>query len=88
MTVWIKIKSSVQDIFDKTKDLYLCALYIPPSNSPYYSDDIFVNLQDDIMNFGKNEDCILLVGDMNGRSARIHLLTHQEINTLMIFPQL
>ena len=28
--VWIKIKSSVQDVFDKTKDLYLCAraLYI------------------------------------------------------------
>ena len=23
------------------------------------------------MKFGKNEDCILLVGDMNGRSARI-----------------
>ena len=32
---------------------------------------IFVNVQDDIMKFGKNEDCILLVGDMNGRSARI-----------------
>ena len=44
---------------------------ISPSNSPCYSDDIFVNLQDDIMKFGKNEDCILLVGDMNGRSARI-----------------
>ena len=69
--VWIKIKSSVQDIFDKTKDLYLCALYIPPSNSPYYSDDIFINFQDDIIKFGKNEDCILLEGDMNGRSARI-----------------
>ena len=69
--VWIKIKSSVQDIFDKTKDLYLCALYIPLSNSPYCSDDVFVNLKDDIMKYDKNEDCILLVGDMIGRSARI-----------------
>ena len=58
----LKIKSSVQDIFDNTKDLYLCALYIPPSNLRYYSDDIFVTLQDDIMkSSGKNEDCILLV---------------------------
>ena len=49
----------------------MCIIYFPPSNSPYYSDEIFVNLQDDIMKFGKNEDCICLLGDINGRTARI-----------------
>ena len=36
---------------------------------PYYSDAIFTNIQSDIMNYSKNDDCIIFVGDFNARTS-------------------
>ena len=66
--IWIKLKSCINDLSTVSKDsLYLCATYIPLEGSPYYSDEISANIQSDILNYSKNDDCIILVGDLNAR---------------------
>ena len=47
----------------------MCATYILLEDSPYYSDEIFTNIQSDIWNYSNNDDCIILVGDFNARTS-------------------
>ena len=44
---------------------------IPPVKSPYNSEDIFPSIQNDILFLNKNESCVLLIGDMNARTANL-----------------
>ncbi len=46
--IWIKLK---KEILCLDEDLYLCASYIPPRESPYYNEDIFSTLQSEIIYF-------------------------------------
>lgn len=56
-----------KDFFGLEKDLFICACYIPPLNSPYYKDDFSI-LEDDISHLsGKGN--ILVIGDLNARIA-------------------
>lgn len=51
--------------FGLEKDLFICACYIPPVNSPYY-DDEFLKLETEISQVSDKRN-ILLVGDLNAR---------------------
>ena len=59
----------MRNLSNKLKDLYICIAYILPVKSPYYSEDIFPSIQNDILLFNKNESCLLLIGDINARTA-------------------
>ena len=50
------------------KDIFLCAIYIPPRNSPYFNIDVFNDLENDIAKFS-NEDYVILSGDFNARTG-------------------
>ncbi len=39
---WLKIH---KELLPSRKDIFLCAIYIPPSESPYYSEDMFSTLE-------------------------------------------
>ncbi len=64
--IWIKLK---KEILCLDEDLYLCASYIPPRESPYYNEDIFSTLQSEIIYF-QSLDPVLLMGDLNTRTGR------------------
>ena len=47
------------------RDLYLCGIYIPPVDSPYFEEDIFDTLHSDIA-YLQAQGNELLTGDLNG----------------------
>ena len=59
--IWLKLSSCIRNLSNELKDLYICITYIPPVKSPYYSEDIFPSIQNDILFFNKNESCVLLM---------------------------
>lgn len=56
-------------ILENNRDVYLCAVYIQPSNSPYYVEEDFKELQKEISHF-QTLGSILLCGDLNARTGR------------------
>ncbi len=62
--IWFKLDKSF-GILDK--DLFICGLYIPPSDSPYYDDEVFDTSQEE-MNPYQTLGKILLCGDLNARN--------------------
>ena len=64
--IWIKIHSN---ILENNRDVYLCAIYVPPSNSPYFAEEVFEELQKEI-SFYQSLGSILICGDLNARTGR------------------
>ena len=62
--IWLKLDKV---FFGLEKDLFICACYIPPVNSPYY-DDNFLKLETEIPQVSDKGN-ILLIGDLNARIA-------------------
>ena len=67
--LWIKLKTKTKNMLNEIKFVYICAAYVPPANSKYYSDEIFSNIEKDITFYSRNGDCIILVGDFNVRTS-------------------
>lgn len=44
----------------------MCAIYIPPSESPYYNEEIFDTIQEQIIYF-QTQGNVLVCGDLNAR---------------------
>lgn len=61
---WLKLN---KDFFGFKKDLYLCAVYIPPQNSVHSNDDL-LDLESEVTKFSVNGD-IALIGDFNARTG-------------------
>ena len=63
---WVEI---LNDISDKSKNVLLGCVYIPPEFSPYSSDEAFLQLEDELIthsNFSKN---VALIRDFNSRTS-------------------
>ncbi|EDO38264.1 predicted protein [Nematostella vectensis] len=65
--IWCKLDKRLLSL---DEDIFICACYIPPSNSPYFDDEVFSNLENDIALF-KGHGKILLLGDMNARTGNL-----------------
>ena len=63
--VWLKLK---KDLTSNTQNIFICAIYIPPAESPYFKDQTFSDLEGDITHF-QTQGNILIVGDLNARTA-------------------
>ena len=76
MFVWWKLDKS---FFNFEKDIYVCSVYIPPSNSTFYSsykgNDPFNELQQQISFYSRKGD-IILNGDFNARKGNL-----EDLNT-------
>lgn len=64
--IWLKLK---REIVTSDQDIYLCAIYIPPTDSPYYCGDYFQTLQSEILHF-QSMGSVLPMGDMNARTGK------------------
>ena len=71
--LWFKLKnfSSSNILTGNTKYLHICAVYIPPESSPYFKDDIFYDISNDINNFENLQTPIMLCGDFNSRTGKL-----------------
>lgn len=74
--VWLKINNQLSQT---TKDIFLCALYIPPSESPYYNENIFETLHSQINHF-QALGSVLVCGDFNARTGSLHDYTTDNGN--------
>jgi len=63
--IWLRIDQTL-GITDR--DLYLCAIYIPPVDSPYFEEDIFDTLHSETAYF-QAQGNVLLTGDLNARTG-------------------
>jgi len=68
---WLEINKTVTTT---EKNIFLCATYIPPAESPYFNEDSFSILEVDI-NYFQSQGSVLLCGDLNAR-------TGEELDTL------
>ena len=63
--IWLRLDQTL-GITDR--NLYVCAIYIPPVDSPYFEEDIFETLHSEIAYF-QAQGNVLLTGDLNGRTG-------------------
>jgi len=61
---WLKINQ----IGISTKEIYLCAIYIPPADSPYHEEEYLNNIHTEISHF-QAQGNVLLCGDFNARTG-------------------
>ena len=74
--MWCKLSKEVAGY---EKDVYICALYIPPQNSPHFHTEIFEELENSIINYS-SKGHILLLGDFNARTGKYTDLISKEGN--------
>ena len=67
----IKNLNSFNTLAGNANHLYLCACYIPPITSPYFNEEIFHDLNEDVNNFSNSQSPLLLCGDLNSRTGNI-----------------
>ncbi len=72
---WLKIH---KELLSSRKDIFLCAIYIPPSESPYYSEDTFSTLEEETSHF-QAQGNVLICGDLNARTG-LHRHTREQIH--------
>lgn len=64
--IWLKISKSI-GICDK--NIYLCAAYTPPSESPYFTEEFFNTLHTEIVHF-QAQGNVMVCGDFNARTGK------------------
>ncbi len=63
--LWLKIKKG---IISTSQPVFLCAIYIPPLESPYFQEETFQNIEQEISHF-QAQGNVLLMGDFNSRTG-------------------
>ena len=64
--IWMKLNS---DFFGLEEDIFVCGLYIPPSNSEYFKNqdiDLFDQLKSDLVKYNSKGQTII-IGDLSAR---------------------
>ena len=66
--IWLRLN---KQIFGFEDDIFLCGIYIPPKDSPYWPKDVYNCLEKDVMSLSQRGQ-ITLMGDMNARTSDIN----------------
>ena len=53
------------------KDLFLCGVYIPPEKSVYFENEIFDELENDIVYAFASRRNVMILGDFNARTCKL-----------------
>ena len=64
-SIWLEIS---KELTTTERNVYLCATYIPPIESPYFSEDMIPTLEDEISIF-QAQGHIVVCGDLNARTG-------------------
>ena len=86
--IWFEVS---KNFFEKiNSNLLICAIYSQPRSSAYYSEEIWEEIEHDLINLTSNDPyapspfCIM--GDMNGRVAEESEFIQKSINDDIIIP--
>ena len=74
--IWLKLE---KELSLTDRELFICAIYIPPSESPYFSEDIFLTLETEISHF-KAQGNVLICGDTNTRTGTLTDLIDPQVD--------
>ena len=72
--VWLKLK---KELLLTDRELFVCAIYIPPSESPYFSEDTFHILETEISHF-QAQGNVLICGDTDACTGTLTDLTDPQ----------
>ena len=67
--LWVSVDKQLTKL---TETLYLGAVYIPPENSRFYTNDDFEILETSVANFCSNNKFVILAGDFNSRTSELN----------------
>ncbi len=73
--IWLKLK---KELLLTDRELFVCTIYIPPSESPYSSEDTFLTLETEISYF-QAQGNVLICGDTNARTGTLTDLTDPQV---------
>ena len=73
-SIWLKIN---KEAVSTDKDVFMCAAYIPPSESPYHNESSFSILEDEISRY-QSQGNVLICGDLNARTGTEPDLIHTK----------
>ena len=76
--IWFEINKNL--FYNINKNLRACAFYSPPSNSTYFSEEIWDALEIDLLSLTTNETPFFIMGDMNGRVRELSEFIKSDIN--------
>ena len=74
--IWFEIDKNL--FYNLHTNLKVCSIYSPPESSNYYSDDIWEDLSNDLLNTTTENTPFLLLGDINIRSGNISEFTQPD----------
>ena len=77
--IWFKIENR---FLNSVKNIYVCGVYIPPCNSKYFDNEIFDQLEQDIVRFSSTGS-IILMGDFNSRTGKYSDTVSKEGNSII-----
>ena len=66
-SIWYKVSD---ELLNNSRDLFRCSAYMRPEKSVYFDNELFDELENDIINFGKKGN-IMVLGDFNGRTSTL-----------------
>ncbi len=58
-----------KELFGMDKDLLLGNVYLPPSNSPYAGEDMFADIERNLLDLGYTNYNVIIVGDFNAHTS-------------------
>ena len=77
--MWCRIDCTIPN---QTKYLFVCGVYIPPEMSSYFDEEIFEELENDILNLSKKGN-IMLLEDVNARTSNLKDFVSKEGNSFI-----
>ena len=84
--VWIEVSKNL--IENLNENLLIIASYINDITSTYYDDEIFEELNNDVLTFCNGENPVLLMGDLNSRTGELNeIYVESENEFISNFPQ-
>ena len=78
--LWSQIS---KEILSNNTDLFICGTYIPLEKSNYFEEEIFEELENDIINFSSQGNVITL-GDFNARTNKLEAFVSNEESELIL----
>ena len=68
--IWIEVNRKYVDNLEN--NFLICGTYIHDVTSTYYNDNIFDEMEADILKFGKAGTPIMFMGDLNARTGNLN----------------
>ena len=80
--VWIEVSKHL--VKNTLENFFIVAAYVSDVSSTYYNEEIFEDLNKDVLTFCKNTTPVQVIGDFNGRTGLLSDIYEEEKNFLPV----